>query len=343
MTAGPDAITFAQTWMRSVERGPSSQFLVFEAPDGTTISWTYAEFDELVGRCAALLNELHVRAGSAVSIALTNSPAFVAIWIATVRLGAWLVPSDPMAAVPELAEHIARTRPVIGFCAITRADTYRAAAADAHMHLVEVDEADSTLAMFGEAVFGETACAETVVGKSVCPPGDLAGWPTPALTDRAAVMFTTGPTGVPDGVEITQADYAFAGATMAAASGLQPDDRQLVVLPLFRATAQFRSLASAIWVGASVVLARKSTAFSTPRCVIGHSDAIRDEVPVASVTRDPMSPPDLAALDLWREERLTKATRQRNVALVAQPPRPNVGTIRSFMLRDVGAESRVPR
>jgi crotonobetaine/carnitine-CoA ligase len=41
---------------------------------------------------------------------------------------------------------------------------------------------------------------------------------------------------------------------MAAASGLQAGHRQLVVLPLFHANAQFYSFASAIWSGASVAL-----------------------------------------------------------------------------------------
>ena len=67
-------------------------------------------------------------------------------------------------------------------------------------------------------------------------------------------MFTSGTTGRPKGVEITQANYAFAGKTMAEAAALGADDRQLVVLPLFHANAQYYSFASAIWVGASVAL-----------------------------------------------------------------------------------------
>ena len=59
-------------------------------------------------------------------------------------------------------------------------------------------------------------------------------------------MFTSGTTGRPKGVEITQANYAFAGTAMAAAAGLEPDDRQIVVLPLFHANAQYYSFASAI-------------------------------------------------------------------------------------------------
>ena len=67
-------------------------------------------------------------------------------------------------------------------------------------------------------------------------------------------MFTSGTTGAPKGVEITQANYAFAGATMAGACGLSAEHRQLVVLPMFHANAQYYSFASAIAVGASVAL-----------------------------------------------------------------------------------------
>ena len=64
-------------------------------------------------------------------LALTNSPTFIAVWLAASRLGAWIVPSDPMGRTPELAGHIERTRPTVGLCAGARADTYRAAAAEA--------------------------------------------------------------------------------------------------------------------------------------------------------------------------------------------------------------------
>ena len=83
---------------------------------------------------------------------------------------------------------------------------------------------------------------------------EFADWPLPGLRDRLAVMFTSGTTGVPKGVEITQANYAFAGKVMAEAAGLQSHHRQIVVLPLFHANAQYYSFASAIWAGASVAL-----------------------------------------------------------------------------------------
>ena len=258
------ATTLSHAWVRAVADRRDHTFLVFERPDadmgssivtgerGTpsalraversgaaqpqlTKSWTYGEFDAVVSRVAQFLVNHGVGPGSSVHIALTNSPSFVAVWLATLGLRAWIVPSDPMGTSAELRVHINRTGPVIGFCSNARADTYRSAASGSTVAaIVEIDESDLTLDVFGHEL--------------------LPGWPTVELLDRAAVMFTSGTTGTPKGVEITQANYAFAGSAMAAAASLAPDDRQLVVLPMFHANAQYYSFASAIWVGASVAL-----------------------------------------------------------------------------------------
>ncbi len=232
MSSWPDAVTFAQSWASAVAARPNASFLVFEAPDGTVTEWTYGEFDAIVGSVATELVSHNVGSGVAVHVALTNCPTFVAVWIAATRLGAWIVPSDPIGRTPELADHIGRTAPVVGFCSRDRAAAYEPAARGIPMF--HIDETDASFAWL--------------------PAERFTAWPEPALTDRAAVMFTSGTTGRPKGVEITQANYAFAGKTMAGAAELTPHDRQLVVLPLFHANAQYYSFASAIWAGASVAL-----------------------------------------------------------------------------------------
>lgn len=226
-------LTFASSWARSVATHPDATFLIFEAPDGASTEWTYAQFDTEVQRVAAFLSSNGVGVNSAVHLALTNSPTFIAVWIAAARVGAWIVPGDPMGRTPEFADQIARTVPAVGFYSEARAAMYLAAA-PASMTTVAIDEADATFATFPEAPFTD--------------------WPTPEPTDRAAVMFTSGTTGRPKGVEITQANYAFAGKVMAEAAGLTDTDRHIVVLPLFHANAQYYSFASAIFAGASVAL-----------------------------------------------------------------------------------------
>ena len=286
----------------------------------------------------------------------TDPVTFASTWErAVVRAPAdtFLVFEGPDNAVPELAGHIRRTNRRIGFCATARADVYRCAVegvAASGMTIVEIEEADTELAVFAKV--------------------DNTTWPTPTLRQRAAVMFTSGTTGQPKGVEITQANYAFAGATMADVAGLGAAHRQLVVLPLFHANAQFYSFASAISAGASVALihtfsasgfvaqaahhrATHASLFAAPIrmilsrgatphdglalevAVVGRPDEIRDEVPVAFVVaNDPESPPDIAALHPWCAERLTKSKRPRDITLVEQLPRTSVGKIRKFLLRD---------
>ncbi len=237
MTGGSGS-TFAHQWAHSVGTRAPETFLIFEGPDGHVAEWTYGDFDRVVSRTASLLCDHGVAEGSCVHLALTNSPTFVAVWLAAIRMGAWIVPSDPMATEAELADHLERTAPLIGFCAAERAEPYRAAVAQsvatASMAVVEIDEADVALGWL--------------------PDADWADWADPQPIDRAAVMFTSGTTGRPKGVEITQANYAFAGTTMAAAAELGPDDRYLVVLPMFHANAQYYSFAAAIATGASVAL-----------------------------------------------------------------------------------------
>ena len=232
MSSWPEARCFGDVWAATAAAKPDHLFLRFEGPSGAVREWTYAAFDDVVGGMASALTKHGVTPGAAVHLALANSPAFVAAWIATARLGAWIVPSDPFGRTPELAAHIERTRPAVGLYAGARSGDYLPAATG--MPTIEIDEADTDLDHLGDDRFTD--------------------WPELRLRDRAAVMFTSGTTGRPKGVEITQANYAFAGKVMAEVAGLRAEHRQLVVLPLFHANAQYYSFASAIWAGASVAL-----------------------------------------------------------------------------------------
>jgi len=267
-------------------------FLRFEVGATEAAEWSYAEFDQLVNQVAEMLRSQGVTQGRAVHLALANCPAFVAIWLAALKLGAWIVPSDPYGSSAELAVHLHRTQPAVGVCAVARAKVYRQAAAAAQA--AGLGSAEPRAAGLGTAGLG--AAGPGPAEPRADGPGQAAAtgagrdpvWPIIELTetaqgldfleatspagsaqrpaaeianlDRAGVAFTSGTTGQPKGVEITQANYSFAGKVMAQAAGLAAGHTQLVVLPLFHANAQYYSFASAIWTGASVALMPKFSA-----------------------------------------------------------------------------------
>ena len=289
----PGAVTFAEVWHGAVARGPESLFLRYAAPDGTVAEWSYGDFDRELDAVAARMRAGGVGPGRPVHLALANGPAFVATWLAAIRLGAMMVPSDPFGRAPELAGHIARTRPAMGVCDAGRAGEYRRAwqqaAAEApglEGDIVALDEHAPHLLPLGGGVrpggaaggaarsahaggpgagAGRGADGGGSGGGGRAPgsgPSGAVGAPEIGLRDTAAVMFTSGTTGRPKGVEITQANYAFCGKVMAERAGFGPDHRLLVVLPLFHGNAQYYSFAAAIWSGAAVVL---QPAFSAGR------------------------------------------------------------------------------
>jgi crotonobetaine/carnitine-CoA ligase len=179
------------------------------------------------------------------------------------RMGAWILPADPQASAPEIRQQVELARPRVGVCAAESARGY-AEAAGLLDHLTTVDPLDPELVPIR------------------CPARDWDQLRRPGPGDRAAVMFTSGTTSTPKGVQVTQANYAFAGDVMAAAAALTVAHRQFVVLPLFHANAQYYSFASAICAGASVALMPR---FSASRFM---EQAARHQVTHASLFAAPM-------------------------------------------------------
>ena len=119
-------MTFARCWDTAVETSGGRTFLVFEGPDGSVSQWTYRQFEEVVGRMGATLAAAGVTRGSSVHVVLRNCPAFIAVWLACARSGAWLVPVDPTSTARDIARQVDRVRPAVGICAASRADVYAA-------------------------------------------------------------------------------------------------------------------------------------------------------------------------------------------------------------------------
>ncbi len=78
--------------------------------------------------------------------------------------------------------------------------------------------------------------------------------------DVAAMLYTSGTTSKPKGVEVTHANYIYAGELLSKSIQLTENDRPFIVLPLFHGNAQYYTTMSALVVGASIALTEKFSA-----------------------------------------------------------------------------------
>ncbi|MEO6043105.1 MAG: AMP-binding protein, partial [Tepidiformaceae bacterium] len=207
-------------------------FLVFEDADGVVVQRTYAEVDERATRVAYALRELGVGPGDNFHVHLANCLEFFDCWFGAARLGAVMVPTNPLATAPELAYVLEHARCQVSITSPDLAETVKAAGVVAHL-LITGQDFETALAL------GHNEPAEI---------------PAPGALDPVAMLYTSGTTSLPKGVLVTNANYLFVGNTVAQFLRLQPADRHLIVLPLFHANAQYYSTMSALVTGASVAV-----------------------------------------------------------------------------------------
>ena len=287
--------TFAELWDRAVHDHPDRPFLLFRAEDGDLSNWTYREFDDIVDGVAARLTACGVGPGSPVHLVLRNCPAFVAVWLATSRLGAWMVPVDPASSARDVALQVGRTRPVVTVCAGARLDA-----------VVDGIAQDAPERVPAVLALTETA-ADLAPGSPLVAAPALTRSGPPRPQDRIAVMFTSGTTSEPKGVELTQRNYLCVATAMAELAGLSAEDRWYVCLPLFHANAQYYCFASAIAVGASVGLTARFTASRWPHEVaeLGATHASLFAAPIRMIlARRRADAPALKLRHVWFAQNL---------------------------------------
>lgn len=306
--------TFAQLWSGTVDAHADATFLIFRNTDGSTTSWTYSKFDALVAHTARFLSTRGVSRGDAVHLALKNSPAFIALWLAAARLGAWIVTVDPASTARDITSQLQRTSPVIGFCAQSRSEVYGLAANGLLAVVIELEETAADL-LSGSALLTEST-----------PTSDapLVSVPEVEGHDRLAVMFTSGTTSAPKGVVLTQQNYRFVSEAMSSVIDLRPEHRWLVTLPLFHANAQFYCFGPAIAVGASVALSASFSASGWIRqaAELGATHASLFAAPIRMIiARRPADAPALKLEHVWFAQSLGESHYAEFAEIVGCRPR----------------------
>ena len=117
---------------------PDKTFLIFEDPQEQSLttpglhnqmeiggadlarhSYTYRQFDRIVNRTANGLLDLGVTKGDRVNLHLTNCPEFLFFWFAIAKIGAVMVPTNPLSPLDELTYPVEHSESKVS---VTQAD-----------------------------------------------------------------------------------------------------------------------------------------------------------------------------------------------------------------------------
>ena len=195
---------------------------------------TFLDLARLVDRLESELRAQRVLAGDRVMAVAENCPEHVALILACSRIGAWSCGANARMSRNEIDAFIAKADPRLVYfttqvseAACGHADAWQAGA--------------SVLDGLRRTPRRDQAVAE---------PGELG-------EQVAAVIFTSGTTGMPKGVMVSHAGLTHFGRISAESRGLGPDDRSYAYLPMTHIFGLGTVLAASLHAGAGLVMRSK--------------------------------------------------------------------------------------
>ena len=241
--------TLKQLLNEKVTMYPNKTFLIFEDNEEQMHSLTYKEFSEKVNRLSHVFLSLNVKKGDNVTLHLPNNIDFLIAWFALAQIGAIMVPTNILSTESEMEYVLSHSESVL----LITEEPYIEKFSTIRHQLPRLR--DILLTRYE----GKEYESQSIVRLIEQAEETVPNIPLDS-EDVVAMLYTSGTTSLPKGVLITNANYIYAGELMSKSIRLSPDDRHLIVLPLFHANAQYYSTMSALIVGASIALTEKFSA-----------------------------------------------------------------------------------
>ncbi|MDQ1607452.1 MAG: oxalate---CoA ligase [Microbacteriaceae bacterium] len=205
-------------------------------------SLDYAGFAEAVSAWRVLLDDLEVPGAGGVLVDLADPLSFAVVHLAVVAAGRRSVPVDPDLPWAD----VMRLSGLLGGAALLVSD--RAERPD-------VTEFD--VAAVAPANLMPAGLVRAVQGRPEAERSNDGGPAAQTSVEGSTLLFTSGSTGQPKGVELPESQLLFVANAIARNNGLSPDDRGYNPLPLFHVNAEVVGLLSTLVAGATLVLDRR--------------------------------------------------------------------------------------
>ena len=234
--------TLAGAFASRLQAGPQREFLVHQ-----NRRWSWQSFSDASLKLARALTARGIKKGDRVGIVARNSDAHVLLLFACARLGAIMVPSNPEFGVQEIGYVLKHAGVSAVICGAENLSIVREATAgiDPAPWFALIDGAEKDAPDFFGLIEQGGA-------------GDLPS--AGGADDTCLIIYTSGTTGFPKGAMHSQRNFITAGEANISRVWLQPDDRMMVILPMFHVNALFYSLAGAVAAGATLVLMQRFSA-----------------------------------------------------------------------------------
>jgi len=196
--------------------------------DGRYVEMTYGELESWVDAVAARLVSLGVKQGDTVGVLAHNRPQWVIADLASLSLGAGVVPLYPTLPPSYLQYIINDSRMTVLVAGDALLLTSISAVMDETPELAQTLLLDDAAIASGTGGFASdlsSALKEDLSRRAVAYP-DVAG------DDVATIVYTSGTTGAPKGVVLTHANIVSNARALAERYGICSDDSTLSYLPL---------------------------------------------------------------------------------------------------------------
>lgn len=242
---------------------------------------TYGELDATINRFASGLERLGVSKGDHVALLLGNSPYFVISLFGALRLGATVIPINPIYTPDEIG-YILKNGDVKVAVAL---DLLLPLAEKVHPSLPDIEHyilCETPQGKQAGAVPNDTLTIKDKLHTftSIVASGNLPyDGPTLEDDDVAVILYTSGTTGKPKGAMLTHKNLYSNASDVGAYLKMNEDDRVIATLPMFHIFCLTVALNAPLMVGATIIIDPKFSPAEIFRLTKDHQATVFAGVP----------------------------------------------------------------